>query len=85
MMWYEGCIMELKFFFLTNWCQGIVCGVPKTLVLGPKFCVIDIKKSTVTDDTNVLYSDGIFNNLTNIINHDLANLKTWVDINKLSS
>lgn len=72
----------------------ITCGVPQGSVLGPKlfnlyindiFNVSQVLKLILfADDTNIFYSSENLTELVNTVNMELALLKNWMDVNRLS-
>lgn len=72
---------------------NIYCGVPQGSILGPKLfiCINDIintsnilKFVNFADDTNIFCEGENLQQLLQIVSDELAKLKQWFDLNKLS-
>lgn len=72
----------------------ISCGVPQGSILGPKLFILYVNDMCnaselfeyvlFADDTNLFCSDENAQNLNNIVNNGLLELKTWFAANRLS-
>ena len=98
LQWFESYLKNRKQFVTYNGVSScertLSCGVPQGSVLGPLLFLVyvnDLYQAApflfcvlFADDTNVLMSDGDFDNLVSKLNAELENLDIWFKVNKLS-
>ena len=96
--WFKSYLTDRKQYVSVNGanssCLTVNCGVPQGWVLGPLLFLIYINDLPLSssklafylfaDDTNFYCESDKTHHLQRVVNTELKNVKTWLDVNRLS-
>jgi hypothetical protein len=98
LMWFRAYLTDrsqvVQLNSSTSDSMNISCGVPQGSILGPLFFTLYIndlpaasRKAQVimyADDTAIVYSSASVPDIENVLSGELARVKAWLDLNKLT-